>query len=117
MLSEPALLVGHAAGYAALIGQETATWQARMKRRLAWWVLLTACGWLVLLLSGIALMLYAVTGTAHWLLWGVPALPLLGVLVAATCLTRENAAPPTFPRVQAQLDKDMQLFGLKDADR
>ena len=114
ILCEPDLLVGHAAGYAALVGQEMAAWQARWKRRVVWWVLMMACGWLMLLLGGIALMLYAVTGTTHWLLWVIPALPLLGVIPAARFLMRENTSPLAFPRVRDQFNQDMQLFGLKD---
>jgi hypothetical protein len=61
-------------------------------------------------------MLFAVTGTAHWLLWAVPGVPLFVMILAAARFVRDRPAPLAFPRARAQLDEDMQLFGLKEAE-
>lgn len=117
LLDEPALIFGHVAGYTALIHQETTCWQARLKRRIRYFLLLVGSGLLALLFAGIALMLYAVTGISHWLLWAVPGAPLFGLIVASWGLARELPVPSTFPRLRSQFDKDLQLFGLKEDER
>lgn len=116
LLHEPALLVSHAAGYAALIQQETTGWRDRFKRRIGGYILLGVSGFLTVLFSGVAVMLYAVTGTAHWLLWAVPALSLAVVVLSVAYLSTGHSDSSPFPRVQAQFDKDLQAFGLKHAE-
>ncbi len=117
LLEEPALLIGHASGYAALIQQETANWQTLLKQHIHFLLLLVVCGSLALLLGAIALMLYAVTATSHWLLYAIPMAPMLGVIVAIWGLSRRRPMTPTFPRVRAQIDRDLQLFGQKVAGK
>ena len=116
LLHEPALLVGHAAGYASLIQEESSGWGHQFSRRLRLYALLAVCAFLSVLFAGMALMLYAVTSTHHWLLWLVPAVPLLGVIIAGIALSARTAAPALFPRARAQFDKDLQLFGLKSTE-
>ncbi|MGK2951874.1 MAG: hypothetical protein ACSLEZ_05755 [Thiobacillus sp.] len=53
---------------------------------------------LAVLFAGVALMLYAVTGGGHWLLWAVPAAALLTAIIAAWQLARAKTVP-SFPRV------------------
>ena len=117
LLDEPALIFEHVAGYTALIHQETTCWQVQLKRRIRYFLLLVGSGLLALLFAGIALMLYAVTGISHWLLWAVPGVPLFGLIMASWGLARELPVPSTFPRLRSQFDKDLQLFGLKEDER
>lgn len=117
LLHEPALLIEHGAGYAELIGEEAIAWQSGLKRRLGLWLALIGCGALALLFGGVALMLYAVTATAHWLLWAVPAVPLVALLAAAGLLARHDRGSAAFPRLRVQVDRDLQLFGLTGTDR
>ncbi|MBT9567827.1 MAG: phage holin family protein [Thiobacillus sp.] len=115
LLDEPALLAAHAAAYTDLIKQESCTFRARMVRRIGYLLMLYGCALLGLLFAGVALMLHAVTGAGDWLLWVVPAVPLVGALVAGWAVWR---APRTdsFPKTRAQLGEDMQMFGLKEAE-
>lgn len=114
LLDEPRLLAGHAAAYAALIKQDAAGWQARLARRLGYVFLLVAALSLALLLAGVALMLYAVTHVSHWLLWVVPAVPLVVAAIASWHLWREAPAPRAFAHVRTQVAEDLQLFGWKE---
>jgi hypothetical protein len=109
LLDEPILLREHASAYTALIRQDAARWQARLVRRLGFLLLLGTSILLALIFAGIALMLHAVTTGAHWLLWFVPALPLIGATIAAGCLWWGAPVPSAFSRVRAQVAADMQL--------
>lgn len=116
LLGQPTLLTGYASAYAALLKQDAAWWQARQLRKLGYLLAAAAAGVLAVLFAGVALMLYAVTGGGHWLLWAVPAVSLLTAIVAAWRLTRAAQAAPSFPRVREQLAQDLQLFGLKEPE-
>lgn len=65
---------------------------------------------LAVLFIGVALMLHAVTGNGHWLLWVVPALPVTGVPAALWRLLRMPRERASFLRVRAQIMQDMQLL-------
>ncbi|MDP1928048.1 MAG: hypothetical protein Q8K62_05995 [Thiobacillus sp.] len=78
----PDLISGYARAYAVLLRQDAAGWQARQMRRLGYLFAMGSGVLLALLLTGIALMLHAVTGDGHWLLWSVPAVPLIWALAA-----------------------------------
>ncbi|MBW8371884.1 MAG: hypothetical protein K0M66_13070 [Thiobacillus sp.] len=113
LLDEPDLVRDYASAYAVLLRQDSAGWQARQRRRLGYLFALASCVLLALLFTGIALMLYAVTGNGHWLLWSVPALPLTWAFAAGWLLWRGPPAPSPFARVREQVAQDMELFGLK----
>lgn len=116
LLNEPDLVRGYVSAYAALLRQDGAGWQARQRRRLSYLLALASGVLLALLFTGIALMLYAVTGNGHWVLWSVPAAPLAWALAAGWLLWRAPLAPPPFSRVREQVVQDMELFGLKGSD-
>ncbi|OYW38206.1 MAG: hypothetical protein B7Z35_07905 [Hydrogenophilales bacterium 12-61-10] len=111
LISEPGLLLGHAAGYAAVIRQDASGWPTRLKLRIGWLLVLAASGLLGIALAGVGLMLFAVTGVQHWLLWAVPGLPLVITLVAALKLAQAPPTHPSFARVRTQLCEDIKLFG------
>lgn len=115
LLAQPTLLTSYAGAYAALLKQDAAGWQARQLRKLGYLLAAAAAGVLAVLFAGIALMLYAVTGGGHWLLWTVPAVALLTAIVAAW-LARVSHTTPAFPRVREQLAQDMQLFSMKEPE-
>jgi len=95
LISEPGLLLDHATGYVAVIRQDASGWPTRLKQRIGWLMVLAASGLIGMMLAGVSLMLFAVTGVQHWLLWAVPGLPLAITLVTAVRLAQ---APRTHPR-------------------
>ena len=115
-VARPELLADHASAWAQFLAAEWApAWQAR-QRLLCWWVLglLSAC--LGLALTGVALMLVAVTPPAQlnpWptqlVLWLVPALPLL---LGAACVfaARHRDEDGAWARVQRQWAADLALW-------
>ena len=107
LLDEPGLLVGHASAYVALIRQDAAWWRARLARRLACLLLLAGGTSLALGLAGVALMLHAATDASHWLLWVVPAVPLVGAGIASWCLWRDKPGSPAFSHVRIQVAEDV----------
>ncbi|MDO9221706.1 MAG: hypothetical protein Q7T90_11820 [Thiobacillus sp.] len=116
LLDEPELISGYASAYAVLLRQDAAGWRARQMRRLGYLLAVASGVLLALLFTGIALMLYAVTGGEHWLLWGVPAVPLTWAFAASWLLWRAPPTPSPFPRVREQVAQDMALFGLKGSE-
>lgn len=73
LLDEPGLLSEYASAYAVLLRQDAAGWQARQRQRLVYLLAVASGALLALLFAGVAMMLYAATGSGHWLLWAVPA--------------------------------------------
>lgn len=110
LLTEPGLLHTYASAYGELIHEDASSWWMSKKRRLAYSLAVTGCAMLAVLFIGVALMLYAVTGNGHWLLWVVPALPVMGVLAAGWLLVRLPRERASFLRVREQLTQDMQLL-------
>lgn len=113
LISEPGLLLDHAAGYVAVIRQDATGWQTRLKQRIGWLMVLAASGLLCMTLAGISLMLFAVTGVQHWLLLTVPGLPFAITLIAALKLSQAPPTHPSFVHVRTQLCEDMKLFSQK----
>lgn len=110
LLTEPGLLHTYASAYGELIHEDASSWWTSKKRRLAYSLAVAGCAMLAVLFIGVALMLYAVTGNGHWLLWVVPALPVMGVLAAGWLLVRLPRERASFLRVREQLTQDMQLL-------
>lgn len=110
LLTERGLLHTYVSAYGELIYEDASAWWASKKRRLGYSLTLASCAILAILFSGVALMLYAVTETGHWLLWVVPALPLTGALAAGWLLMRIPSERASFLRVREQLTQDMQLL-------
>ena len=113
-LDEPELLVSHASAYSELFREDVARWQARQTRRLVHYLVLAASLVMALGLGGVALMLHAVTGSSHWLLWAVPVSPLLAALATGVAWRAVPRGGAAFPRVRRQVAEDLELFGLKD---
>lgn len=116
LLDEPGLIRSYAQAYSVLLKQDAAGWQARQRRRLGYWLAMASGLLLALLFTGVGLMLYAVTGGGHALLWIVPAVPLVWSLVAAWLLWHTPPALSVFPRVREQVAQDMTLFGVKEME-
>jgi len=114
MLEEPALFGSYLRAYGALFRQDASGWRAHQVRRLASLTALVGGTLLAALLGGVALMVYAATDATHWLLWVVPAAPLVMAAVGAWRLRTAQAGSPSFPRVREQIAEDMHLFGLKE---
>ncbi|MDD2893514.1 MAG: hypothetical protein PHF20_06250 [Halothiobacillaceae bacterium] len=120
LLEEPELICGYANAYAVLLWQDATGWQARQKRRLIYLFAIASGVLMAILLAGIALMLYAVTGPGHeqghWLLWSVPVVPLTWALVAGWLLWRAPPVGLLFVHVREQIAQDMALFKSKEAE-
>lgn len=107
LLTEPGLLHTYASAYGELIQQDASYWWRSKKRRLGYTFAVVGCAVLAALFIGVALMLYAVTGNGHWLLWVVPALPVTAALAAWWLLIRIPRERASFLRVREQLTQDM----------
>ena len=112
--AQPHLLLNHLEAYAALVGEEAGTASAALQRR----VLLNAASLVLLtvgaILSGAALMLWAVVSTPpggmSWVLLAVPAVPIAAALA---CLALRTPAAPAFSNLREQIAADLQM--LRDA--
>lgn len=109
-LREPGLLAEHAAGYSLLAREELRAWQRAVRRRARWWLVTALLGLVALMLAGVALMLWAVTAQAHWLLWVVPAVPALLALLSAGQAASLPPSDQDFQRLWAQLDTDLRMI-------
>ncbi len=114
LLDEPRLLIEYASAYATLLKEDAAWWQAQQLRRLRYRVVMVVSIMLAVLFAGIALMLFAVTGNEHWVLWAVPALPLAVAVVASWQARHAMPSVPALARVRAQLAQDMRLFDMRE---
>lgn len=112
LLTEPGLLHTYVSAYGELIRQDASSWWTLKRRRLGYTLALAGCAMLAALFTGIALMLHAVTGDGHWLLWAVPALPLTGAFAAWWLLMRIPRERASLLRVREQIAQDMQLLDM-----
>lgn len=110
LLTEPGLLHTYVSAYGELIQQDASSWWTLKRRRLGLTVAVAVCAVLAVLFIGIGLMLHAVTGNGHWLLWAVPALPVTGGLIALWLRMRIPRERAAFLRVRAQIMQDVQLL-------
>lgn len=110
LLTEPGLLHTYVSAYGELIREDASSWWSSKQRRLGYTLALAGFAVLSVLFTGVALMLYAVTGNGHWLLWVVPALPVTGALTAGWLLMRIPHERASFLRVREQITQDMQLL-------
>jgi len=112
-LNEPGLLHTYAAAYTELVHEEAGELQRRLGRRIAYVMGFAGSMVLAIAFIGVAVMLYAVSGKGHWLLWLVPAIPLMCALILAGLVWRAPRET-SFPKTRAQLNEDIQVFGLKE---
>lgn len=109
VLREPGLLAEHADAYADLARRDLEAWQAHLRRCLLLWALAATWAGVALTLGGVALMLWAVSGNGHWLLWAVPLAPALGALAAAAAAAG-GAGSPGLESLREQFHRDMDMF-------
>lgn len=114
LLGEPRLLIEYASAYAALLKEDVAWWQARQMRWLGYRLVAIVSLTLTIMLAGIALMLFAAIGRGHWVLWAVPAVPLLVAIAASWQARRTLPYLPAFARVRTQLELDRRLFDTRE---
>lgn len=114
LLDEPRLLIEYASAYATLVKEDAAGWHAQQMRRLGYRAIVIVSITLTILFAGIALMLFAATGSGHWLLWAVPASPLLVAIVAGWQARQSPPSLPAFARVRTQLAQDRFLFDIRE---
>lgn len=108
--TQPELLVMHAQGYAALAADEWRAWAALWRRR-AWLTAATVvCAAVAAVLCGVAVLLWVVTPQVPaglmWVLWAVPAVPLV-LALCCVALLRATADVQPWQAVQAQLALDV----------
>lgn len=112
-VDEPQLLAEHVAAYGALIVEEGAVAVARSQRRLACQALALAALVVGLTLAGVATLLWAALPAAAmvqpWLLWAVPAAPLL-LALALLWGARDPAGPAPFAGLRRQAAADLGLW-------
>jgi hypothetical protein len=111
--TQPQLLADHAEAYADLIGEEIGTASVRLKRRVVLnSIALCALG-VGAVLTGVALMLWAVipsTSLQHP--WALLVVPLFPLVTAAGCALAARARPQagSFDNVRAQIKADVAML-------
>ena len=111
--TEPQILGDHVEAYAELVGDEVRKTGSAWGLRLGLYLVALALLGVGLVLTGIAVMLWAalpLSGIhAHWVLVAVPAASLLGAVVCAL-LARRNPVENAFDNVKKQLNADMAML-------
>lgn len=110
LAKQPTLFTEHADAYADLALAEWQGVTGQLKSRALIWGFTAVLGLIGLMLLGTALLLWAVVPLASmpmpWMLWTVPAVPLLGASVCAwIAATRREA--PAFEALRTQWAQDM----------
>lgn len=113
LASEPHLVAEHVGAYAALIESEAKDVQRRWTLRLALSIVALVCLVIAAMLTGVALMLWAVTPGlstgAQWMLVIAPAVPAV-VAIAAGVVAKRPSAERAFAGIQAQIKSDIQMI-------
>jgi hypothetical protein len=113
LATEPHLVADHVGAYAALIESEAKDVQRRWTLRLALSVVALVCLVIAAMLTGVALMLWAVTpglsAGAQWVLGAAPAVPLL-VAIAAGLAAKRPSAERAFASIKAQIQSDLHMI-------
>jgi hypothetical protein len=113
LATEPQLVVEHVGAYADLIECEAREAQRRFTIRLALSLLALCCLGVAAVLTGVALMLYAITPAlstqAQWALGAAPAVPIL-IAIFAGLVARRPSAERAFASIRAQISADLQMI-------
>jgi len=113
LATEPHLAAEHVSAYAALIQAEAGQVRRRWLLRTALGLLALACLGVAIVLTGIALMLWAITPAlseqGQWALCAAPAVPAV-VAIVAGLIARRPAAERAFASIQAQIRADLDMI-------
>ena len=113
LATQPHLAVEHASAYASLIEAEAVQIRRRWVRRAALSVLALGCLGVAVVLTGVALMLWAVTPTlseqGQWALCIAPAVPAI-IAIMAGLMARRPVAERAFAAIQAQIRADLDMI-------
>ena len=111
--TEPQILGDHVEAYAELVGDEVRKTGSAWTVRIGLYLAALALVGVGLVLTGVALMLWAALPTpgVHepWLLVAVPAASLLGALVCVI-LARRSPVENAFDKVRMQINADMAML-------
>ena len=111
--TEPQILGDHVEAYAELVGDEVKKTGSAWSLRLGLYLAALALLGVGLVLSGVAVMLWAALPPAGihepWVLVAVPAASLLGVVVCVIA-ARRNPVENAFDNVKKQLNADMAML-------
>lgn len=112
LATRPQLLIDHAQGYVALLGEEfdlaSAAWQRRTLLHAAALCFLAVA----LVLAGVALMLWVTVATPVNVLWVLVSIPVLPLVVASVCLwlAQRPTQGESFADLRRQINADMALL-------
>lgn len=109
LVSRPELVMDHVAGYAALVQEEAGSVGSEVAKRAIAWAACGVCALLFLVFAGTAVMLGGVNDAFSWTLVIVPAVPLIGALVAFS-MARKRMPAKAFAELKAQLNADAQVL-------
>ena len=113
LATEPHLASEHVGAYAALIEAEVGQVRRRWLLRVGLSLLALCCLGVAVMLTGVALMLWAVTPSlseqGQWALCAAPAVPAV-VAIVAGLVARRPAAERAFASIQAQIRADLDMI-------
>jgi hypothetical protein len=109
LITKPELVMEHVAGYAALVRDEASSAGVQVARRAIAWGVALISALLFLILTGVAVMLGAVSDHFHWALVLVPGIAL-ATAIAAFMVARKPLPDKVFGELKAQLDADAQVL-------
>jgi len=111
--TEPQLFAEHVGAYASMINSEAQHVQRNWTLRILLSALALCCIGIAAVLTGVALMLWAITpglsSEAQWALGAAPAVPAIVALVAGL-IARRPAAERAFATIRAQVAADLKML-------
>lgn len=113
-IREPELLADHLGAYLELARADLCLFRRRLKHQmmLLWFA---AAGLLAgVLLTGVAVLLWAAQHEMHWVFFAVPLAPLILALACAIGLSRHAQAGDSMERFWNQVEADLKVLGRAD---
>lgn len=113
LMTQPELLGEHAQAYAQLLSTEIAEVSVASKHKTLWSAAVLVCLGAVMVLAGVALMLWAVVPEiSRAAAWTLLATPLLPGVAAFGCLLglRSRCQAPAFDKLRQQIQADIQML-------
>ena len=111
--TEPQILGDHVEAYAELVGDEVRKTSSAWSLRIALYLAALALACVALVLTGVALMLWAsLPPSGFQVPWVLVAVPATGFVAAMACglLARRNPVENAFDNVKKQLSADMAML-------